>query len=333
MSVEDVCMLGKEFYESTRLSLIRKPVFVFDTDKIVRYLNHACRAVSGVRLLKKAPVSDEEEGEKYILNLRAGHTSKQFCCMSVGLFDETASVCVDASVCNNAFPVLKNGKLYTRVKTFGFYLYVPFFGGRLLKAAHDECKKRVNIDTLTENVSRLDVKCVCIQPLVDDIVSEYKKLIMPFGYRIDRESPMSLNALCNVNAFDIALVCELVMTVMLRRSDTRLLDLSYSMADGVFGITLRAECENERTGHMTVRDAFAADPLVCSIMSSVEELCELYSWKMVCRINKHEMSTCITLPVCNYDPLRFRGEDPDVFESAVGELTGLLEEQIINELK
>ena len=54
---------------------------------------------------------------------------------------------------------------------------------------------------------------------------------------------------------------------------------------------------------------------------------------MVCRINKHEMSTCITLPVCNYDPLRFRGEDSDVFESAVGELTGLLEEQIINELK
>ncbi|MBQ7821786.1 MAG: hypothetical protein IJ391_05840 [Clostridia bacterium] len=328
-------MLNSEFYENTRLALIGVPVFVSDGERKIRYANKACKSCFAGRHFACVPNADEcaREGELKLISVRFGRGVMEFYSAEPCVFGERIDVCVERSVKNSAFPILYDNTLFVAVDTFHGALHIPFFGGRVRTHQNGREYDTEQIPELSAAVSELDIKCLCIENVVADIAASFKEKVSAFGYRIDCRLALPQTPVCNVNVFDVALVCELAMTAMLKIADERTLVISLEEADGVCKIVLDIKsnvCSKE--GNIRAGDVFENDPLTGKVVSSLEEVCKIYSWKLFCKSLKGRLLTVLSIPTCNYEPLRFRNVSDTGREPAVKQVTDMLSEQITSVL-
>ena len=273
------------------------------------------------------------DGESETLDLSYGRTSKSFDILNVGIFSERYNVGIDRAIANEVFPVRCEDHLCLKIRSFRHELNIPFFGGRIIR------KLLVEKPNIEGNIERAKATApyntgyASVDMLVSRAIDTVKYRASVLGYMIDREAMVVHNYICNVNAFDLSLICELLMIMMLRRSKDRLLDVRLNSEDDRCNIVMKIKSNSERCEGIRAGDIFPDSEDFTAVLRSLEKLCEIYSWKLFFKTAKGSTAAVLSLPLKNYRPYRFRNED-DIYLTEITRSVGeLLDDEIISVLE
>ncbi|MBO7148572.1 MAG: hypothetical protein J6V93_01825 [Clostridia bacterium] len=326
-------MLEKEFFDKTRFTLFDAPCFVTDKSGYVAYSTPACKRLAGGRLEKIMKGHVLPDGECETLDLSYGRTNKHFDIMNVRIFSERYNVGIDRALANGAFPILCEDNLCLKVRSFKNELNIPFFGGRIIKGDTVTGLKIEKGLEQTKVTALYNTGYTSVDMLVSRAIDTVKYRASLLGYMIDREAMVVHNFICNVNAFDLSLVCELLMIMMLRRASDRILDVKLNSEDDRCNIVMKIKSDSEKCKGARVKDIFADSEDFTSVLCSLEKFCEVFSWKLFFKTAKGSTAAVLSLPLKNYRPYRFRSEDEAYLDEITKSVGMLLDDEIISVLE
>lgn len=212
-------MLGSEFYKNTRLELFVSPVFIPEPDGRLIYANRAFRSFVKKRVIEDTyrpdmrDLENDENGDSVRrIEVCAGSRKRVFDALKARAFNEYAMICFDDSIRNESFPIIENDLIFIKLKTYRSSLLIPLFGGRIRKI--DSNDSGINMSAVSEPsaaVSDLEIRCICIEPVLSDIVRNFKERVAAGGYRIDADLRTNGSPICNLSIFDISIITELIL--------------------------------------------------------------------------------------------------------------------------
>jgi hypothetical protein len=325
-------MLEKEFFEKTRLTLLESPCFVTDKNGAIVYSTPACKRLAGGKLKNVLSGHVLPDGERETLDLSYGRARKSFEIMSISIFRARYNVGIDRLIANEAFPIYCEDYIYIRLRSFSHELDIPFFGGRILIRELTSKPKIENYLVQAKATATHNTGYISADMLVSKTIDVLKHRASAFGYRIDREAMVAHNFICNANAFDLSLVCELLMIIMLIKSDDRLLDVKLNSENDRCNIVMKIKSDSERCEGIRAKDIFPDREDFSLILCSLEKFCEVYSWKLYFKSAKGSTAAVLSLPLKNYRPYRFRGEDDTYLDDIIKSVGELLDDEVISVL-
>lgn len=119
------------------------------------------------------------------------------------------------------------------------------------------------------------------------------------------------------------------MMVLLRRSGDRTINLTFDAFEDTCRIVFTIEHEeNVKSENIRTDGLFCKEDGSSGVISSVMDFCELYSWKLLCKAGKDSFAVALSIPVCNYKPIRFENVTDRSFVTVIEQATSLLSDEI-----
>lgn len=317
-------------FETTRLSAITSPVFVLDRNGRVCYTNRAFGSVTKKDIVSTVYVPRvihlEETDGVGLCRVGFGSREKDFHRIHISAFNGSFDIFIDAALKNPAFPIAMRDMLCIRVETFRDRFSVPFFESyRIEKEIKNGGKKNAVLSNVCDNVADSYVRYVGVESTFLRIVDTFAEKVGVGGYKIAIAPTIDTNAICYLNMFDITLVTELILMMMLKCSNDRSVRLRLESAGNVVRVIFAAKCQSEgRVANVSPARVFEQDDPCNAVLMSAAYYCELYSWRLMVRRSSDEIMTVLSLPTKNCKSLRFAGEDDARSEKALHNATALL---------
>lgn len=327
-------MIDSVFWDKTRLSIISSPAFVLDEYGKLRYFNKSFGKLAKMFFrnddteFELHKYTDESVIEKY--RVVSSDLDRDFYLFSINILTENVRVFISADIANRNFPKFTSDRLCFELRTFSEMFSVPFFGGKIIKSklhfpGRRLSKKSAFLSEFNECAADLDVKYVNIKNIIEEVTDCFGKRIAANRYVIENEFTLGSDSICKLNIFDITMTIELILMVLLRRTKDRKVKIILESSNKSCAIIFKTSIPGKgRTVSIPARNYFESSDACGYVMESVDDLCTMYSWKLVFRTGRDGTYAILTLPSESCKKLVFANDDDLTLRDEIANTTDLI---------